>query len=347
MKVGYNIVKLWLRTGLFFYYTRIKVVGRENIPKNKPIMLLANHQNALMDPLMIAMNCGVKPYFLARSDLFKNPLVSKFLHYLQMIPIYRFRDGRDTLKNNPAIFKKCGDLLVQGETVMLFPEGNHGILRRVRWPMRKGFVRMIFCALEKEPNLDIRVLPVGLNYLEAEGFPDSVSMYIGKDFAVQDYYDPNDLTQSEIKLKNEIYKRLKVLTTHIQDEETYDNVLVQLNNQKVDYLKPNVVNRIIQGIDPNVVSTPNKGKTRWFSGFINIIFTLINFPVILPWNKKVKSIGMDIEFRTTLRFMLSMILFPMYYLVLYLVFSYTLGQEIALTIFLTHLLFNLIYVKLR
>ena len=347
MKVGYNIVKLWLRTGLFFYYTRMKVVGRENIPKNKPIMLLANHQNALMDPLMIAINCGVNPFFLARSDLFKNPLVSKFLHYLQMIPIYRFRDGRDTLKNNPAIFKKCGDLLVQGETVMLFPEGNHGILRRVRWPMRKGFVRMIFCALEKEPDLDIRILPVGLNYLKAEGFPDSVSMYIGKDFAVQDYYDPNDLTESEIKLKDEIYKRLKVLTTHIPDEETYDNVLAQLKNQKVDYLKPKAVNKIIQGIDPNVASTPINSKTRWFSGLIKIIFTLINFPVILLWNKKVKSIGMDIEFRTTLRFMLSMILFPIYYLLLYLVFGYTLGQEIALTMFLAHILFNFIYVKLR
>jgi 1-acyl-sn-glycerol-3-phosphate acyltransferase len=347
MKVGYNIVKLWLRTGLFFYYTKIKVVGKENIPKNKPIMLLANHQNALMDPLMIAMNCGVKPFFLARSDLFKNPLVSKFLHYLQMMPIYRFRDGRDTLKNNPAIFKKCGDLLVHGETVMLFPEGNHGILRRVRWPMRKGFVRMIFCALEKEPDLDIRILPVGLNYLEAEGFPDSVSMFIGKDFAVQDYYDPNDLTESEIKLKDEIYKRLKVLTTHIPDEETYDNVLVQLKNQKVDYLKPKAVNKTIQDIDPNVATTPIKGKTLWFSGLIKIIFTLINFPVLLLWNKRVKSIGMDIEFRTTLRFMLSMILFPIYYLLLYLVFGYTLGQEVAITMILAHILFNLIYVKLR
>ena len=347
MKIGYNIVKLWLRTGLFFYYTRMKVVGRENIPENKPIMLLANHQNALMDPLMIAMNCGVKPFFLARSDLFKNPLVSKFLHYLQMMPIYRFRDGRDTLRNNPAIFKKCGDLLVQGETVMLFPEGNHGILRRVRWPMRKGFVRMIFCALEKEPDLDIRILPVGLNYLEAEGFPDSVSMYIGKDFAVQEYYDANDLTESEIKLKDEIYKRLKVLTTHIPDEETYDNVLATLNNQKVDYLIPKVVNRIIQGIDPNVLVTPNKGKAHWLSGLIKVIFTLINFPVLLLWNKRLKSIGMDIEFRTTLRFMLSIILFPIYYLLLYGIFRYTLGQELALTILLAHILFNLIYVKLR
>ncbi|NNK74839.1 MAG: glycerol acyltransferase [Maribacter sp.] len=347
MKIGYNIVKLWIRTGLFFYYTRMKVVGKENIPKKKPIMILANHQNALMDPLMIAINSGVKPHFLARSDLFKNQLASKFLHYLQMIPIYRFRDGRDTLKNNPAIFKKCGDLLVQGETVMLFPEGNHGIQRRVRWPMRKGFVRMIFAALDTDPNLDIRILPVGLNYLEAEGFPDSVSMYIGKDFAVQDYYDSSDLTKTESSLKNEIYDRLKALTTHIPDEETYDNVLIQLNNKKVDYLEPDLVNSVIQGIDPNMPSTPKKRKTPWYSVLNKTIFTLINFPVLLLWNKKVKSIGMDIEFRTTLRFLLGLVLFPIYYLALYLIFRYTLGQEIAITIFLAHILFNFIYVKVR
>ncbi|EAR00210.1 lysophospholipid acyltransferase family protein [Maribacter sp. HTCC2170] len=347
MKIGYNIVKLWLRTGLFFYYTKMEVVGRENIPKGKPIMLLANHQNALMDPLMIAMNCGMNPYFLARSDLFKKPLVSKFLHYLQMMPIYRFRDGVDTLKNNPAIFKKCGDLLVNGETVMLFPEGNHGILRRVRWPMRKGFVKMIFCALEKEPNLDIRILPVGLNYLKAEGFPDSVSMHIGKDFAVQDCFDPDDLVATEAKLKDEIYDRLQKVTTHISDEKTYENVLTQLKNQKVDYLNPNSVNGIISGIDPNIKVTPIKRNTNWISGFMKILFSIINFPILLLWNKRIKSIPLDIEFRTTLRFMMSLILFPVYYLLLYLLLRYTLGQEIALTIISAQVLFNLLYVKLK
>lgn len=347
MKIGYHFVKLWIRTGLFFYYTKMKVVGKGNIPKNKPIMILANHQNALMDALMIAVNCGVKPHFLARSDLFKNPLIGKFLQSLQMIPIYRFRDGRDTLKNNPAIFKQCGDLLVQGETVMLFPEGNHGIQRRVRWPMRKGFVKMIFAALDTDPKLDIRILPVGLNYMEAEGFPDSVSMHIGKDFAVQDYYDPSDLIKTESQLKDEIYKRLKELTTHIEDEETYDNVLVQLNNREVDFLKPDVVNRVIQDIDPNTPTIPLKRNIPWFSVLFKTIFTLINFPILLLWSKKVKAIGLDIEFTATLRFLLGLILFPIYYAALYLIFRYTLGQEIALILFLAHLLFNFIYVKLR
>lgn len=347
MKIGYKVVKLWLRTGLFFYFTKIEVHGRAHIPKNKPIMLLANHQNALMDPLMIAMNCGMDPYFLARSDLFKKPLVSRFLTYLQMIPIYRFRDGVDTLKNNPAIFKKCGALLRQGETVMLFPEGNHGILRRVRLPMRKGFARMIFSALENEPDLDIRILPVGLNYKNAAKFPDSASMHIGEDFRVQDFYDPNDLKLSESKLKDEVFKRLRSLTTHIDDETTYDNVLSQLENKKMDFLQPKKINALIDTLDTSHKIDTGPRKPALLKKTAKFLFKIINFPVLLLWNKRVKFSAKDIEFRATLRFMMSILMFPLFYLLEFLILGYAIGQNFAFTFLLAHILFNLAYVKLR
>ncbi len=347
MKIGYNILKFYIRTGLFFYYKKIKVIGRENIPKDKPIILLANHQNALMDALMIVMNVRVAPYFLARSDLFKNRQVSTFLHYLQMIPIYRFRDGRDTLKNNPAIFQKCGELLAQHKTIMLFPEGNHGIQRRVRWPMRKGFVQMIYSALEKNPDLDVRIVPVGLNYFKAEGFPDSVSLHIGRDFAVQDFYNPKNLGATETLLKDEVYTRLKLLTTHIPKEMDYDNTLVQLTNQNVDYLNPSTVNRAIQEIDSTLLKTSIQEKTHWFSILKKWIFIMINFPIILLWRNFVKPMDLDIEFRTTLRFAVGLILFPLYYLIVFMVFAYLLGQGWALVILLAHLLLNFLFVKLR
>ncbi|MCK5440874.1 MAG: 1-acyl-sn-glycerol-3-phosphate acyltransferase [Maribacter sp.] len=347
MKISYTIIKLWLRTGLFFYYREIRVIGKDNIPKDKPIMLLANHQNALIDPLVIATSCGLKPYFLARSDLFKNTVVSKLLNYLQMMPIYRLRDGIGTLKNNPAIFKKCGELLVKGKTVMLFPEGNHGIQRRVRLPMRKGFTKMIFSALEERPNLDIRILPVGLNYGKAESFPDSVALCIGKDFAVQDYYDPADLKGSEAILKEVVFKNLKKLTTHIHDENTYDNVLTQLNNLKVDYLKPKKVNRIIKDIDPNFAAETEKIKTPWPWQLVRILFVIINFPMIVLWRKVLKPQITDLEFMATLRFLLSLVIFPVFYLSVYLLTRLALGQEIALTVFLTYIVFNLVYVKLN
>ncbi len=347
MKIGYYIFKLWLRTGLFFYYREIKVIGKDNIPKGKPIMLLANHQNALIDPLIIATSSGLKPYFLARSDLFKNGVVSRLLNYLQMMPIYRLRDGIGTLKNNPSIFKKCGELLVKEKTVMLFPEGDHGIQRRVRLPMRKGFTKMIFSALGQKPDLDIRILPVGLNYRKAESFPDSVALYIGEDFAVQDYYDPADLKESEAKLKEVVFNNIKKLTTHIHDENTYDNVLAQLNNLKVDYLKPQRVNRIIKDIDPNFAAETEKIKTPWPSQMARILFVIINFPMIVLWRKVLKPLITDLEFMATLRFLLSLIIFPVFYLLVYLMTRLALGQEIALTVFLTYIVFNFVYVKLN
>ena len=345
MKIGYEILKIWVRLGLFFYYGKIEVIGRENIPKDKPIMLLANHQNALMDALLIVMKFDRKPYFLARADLFKRPWASRFLHYLQMIPIYRFRDGMRTLKKNPAIFEKCGELLGKGETVMLFPEGNHGIQKRVRWPMRKGFVKMIFEALDQKPDLDIQIVPLGLNYRQAEGFPDSVSLYIGKSLAVKDYYDPHDLEATANQLKQLVFDKLTQLTTHIPNEETYSNVLTQLQKRGVDFLRPEQVNGIIGSIDEDlVIPEPNKEKSI-VGKVVGILFKMLNFPMLLLWNKALKPLVEDIEFWATLRFGLGLLVFPFYYLLLFLLVYGTMGQEVAIAFSLTHILFNLVYVK--
>lgn len=346
MRIGYRILKLYIRTSLFFYFKKIKVEGLRNIPKDKPIILLANHQNALMDALIIVMNVKEAPYFLARSDVFKKPWVSRFLHYLRMIPIYRFRDGRETLKNNPAIFDKCGKLLSQGKTLMLFPEGNHGLHRRVRWPMRKGFVKMIFSALEKNPDLDIRIVPVGLNYLKAQGFPDSVALHIGKDLAVQGFYDPKDLTRTESQLKKEVYDRLKQLTTHIPEGEDYNSVIEALDGQGVDYLDPITVNGKIKEIGAPIQKGTKQKENRVFAKGMKFIFTMVNFPVLLIWYTFVKPLKMDVEFRATLRFALGIVLFPIYYTLLFVLLAYLFGVGLAFLVFLGHLLFNLLYVKL-
>ena len=68
--------------------------------------------------------------------------------------------------------------------------------------------------------------------------------------------------------------------------------------------------------------------------------------MILLWNKVVKPIGTEIEFRATLRFMMGLMLFPLFYVLLYVILVYIFGQEIALIVLIGHILFNLAYVKL-
>jgi 1-acyl-sn-glycerol-3-phosphate acyltransferase len=70
--------------------------------------------------------------------VFKKPLVAKILDSLQMLPVYRIRDGWGNLTNNTAVFERCSKLLKTGECIVIFPEGNHNLKRTVR-PLSKRF----------------------------------------------------------------------------------------------------------------------------------------------------------------------------------------------------------------
>src|SRR5690606_5992673 len=100
------------------------------------------------------------------------------LHSVNMLPVYRVRDGWSTISKNNYIFKTCTEKLKQNQTVSLFPEGNHHINRTVR-PLSKGFTRIIFETLNSYPNLDLQVVPIGLNYLEGTTYGDSVALHYG------------------------------------------------------------------------------------------------------------------------------------------------------------------------
>ena len=47
-KIWYLFVKLYMRVGFAFYFKKILISGKNNIPKNKAILFVANHQNCLL-----------------------------------------------------------------------------------------------------------------------------------------------------------------------------------------------------------------------------------------------------------------------------------------------------------
>ncbi len=92
--------------------------------------------------------------------MFKKELIRKLLMSLQMLPVYRVRDGWNNITNNTTIFNTCTELLNKNQAIVMFPEGNHNLARRVR-PLSKGFTRIVFDSIEKHPNLDLQIVPVG------------------------------------------------------------------------------------------------------------------------------------------------------------------------------------------
>ena len=341
-KLWLHSVRTYLRIGMFFYFKKVDVVGVENVPKNKAVLLLANHQNALLDALLIATKCGRFSYFLTRAAVFKKTMVSKLLKSLQMLPVYRIRDGWSNLTNNNAIFEMCTEVLNKNEAVVIFPEGSHNLARRVR-PLSKGFTRIVYDTLDKYPDLDIQLVPVGLNFVNAVGFPDSAAMYFGESISAQSFVS-EDRNESVMNLKECIKAELSELTTNIPEDE-YDKILEKLDTINVNFLKPKEVNDCIQSNFETCV-TQQKNRSNPIRSFFKLLLIINIFVPYLIWKYLVKPKVEEPEFISTFRFAVALTLVPVYLITSIIIITFVSSLTIGLTYFASVLLIALMAVKL-
>ncbi len=83
-----------------FYYPNIEISGADRLPANGPLLLAANHQNSLMDPVMVGIVARRPVRFLAKAPLFQIPLFGNILHALGMLPAYRRADDPTQTRRN-------------------------------------------------------------------------------------------------------------------------------------------------------------------------------------------------------------------------------------------------------
>ena len=100
----------------FRFLFRIQVEGRENIPRRGRLLFAANHVSAY-DPFVIGSLVPRALYFLAKKELFRNPVFAAVLRFLHAIPLDRREVAHNTIR-------RVNELLAKGEAVLLFPEGT-------------------------------------------------------------------------------------------------------------------------------------------------------------------------------------------------------------------------------
>ena len=340
----YGLIKKTVRLAFHCYYKKIKMVDMHKVPRDRAVLFLPNHQNTLMDPLLIAAFSNRKPYFLTRSDVFVNPVLNRFFEFLRMIPIYRIRDGRRAVPKNEAIFESCARKLANNNALLIFPEGNHHIRKFVR-PLSKGFTRILRAALDKDPGLDIALVPVGINYQASEEFPDRTTFLFDDPVSLGKITADMDWNSAIPVMKEEIYSRLTQLTTHIEPEEHYAAILSYLRARDTDFTNPVLANQLVQAYKPD--TAPQKGKSgNLLHRLTDGIFFLVNLPVLLPWRGLIKKRIEEIEFLSTYRFAYALGVYPLYYAALFALFS-NLGTAMGILAPVMVFLHNLAYVKLR
>jgi 1-acyl-sn-glycerol-3-phosphate acyltransferase len=92
-------------------------------PRTGPVLLLANHPNYLLDPVMVTAAAGRPVRFLAKSTLFENPRVAWFVKACGAIPVYRRVDDPAAVGRNVDAFEAVHVALSRGVSVGVFPEG--------------------------------------------------------------------------------------------------------------------------------------------------------------------------------------------------------------------------------
>lgn len=308
----YNIVRFYIRIGLFFLHKRISVYGKENIPKKGAVLFIGNHQNALIDAILIPTTTNRNIYFLSRASAFKNKLARFFLNSLHMIPIYRIRDGINTIEKNVQVFEQCHEILNNKEAIEIFAEGEHHLSRKII-PLKKGFARIILGTLQKYPDLEIQIVPIGFNYDSLIGFPSSVSIYYGEPILANNFINVENPDLRFSKIIKEVSSAMKKLTLHIEEIENYDEIITKLEKHQIDYTNPIEANKLYKNIDKLTdKSTIKKRKINWFIP-IHIVTKLNSLIPIFIW-KYLKSLIKDIIFMNTFRFAVIATLFPLFYL---------------------------------
>jgi len=334
-------MRAYLGLGLFFYFRRIHIIHLNNIPKDKPVLILPNHQNALLDALIIAVKVNRISYFLTRASAFHSPVIAKILKSFRMLPVYRIRDGIQTIKRNNKVFETCSELLNQNHSLVIFPEGNHNLKRTVR-PLSKGFTRIVFDTLDKYPDLDLQLVPVGFNYKNPECFVDEVSVYIGEPIKAKDY-NGFEKNEAVLKLKADLHQSISKLTTHIPLHQ-YDEFLKRLKSYEADFLNPKLVNECLLNNFKNgrFEKGPQSSILRqWFK-----VLLIINLWLpYLVWKKSIEPKIKEVEFISTFRFTVVITLVPLYLLLLTMLLIGFFGWFIALTYLLIIITLALIVVK--
>lgn len=338
------MVKAYLKLGLFFYFRSIQVHGLKNIPEDRPLMLLSNHQNALLDALLIATRIPGTAYYLTRAGVFKSTLVASLLKGLNMLPIYRIRDGFSNLGRNKGLFDNVAEKLADRETVVIFPEGSHNLARRVR-PLSKGFTRIVFNTMDRYPDLDLQLLPVGVNYIKPKAFGDSAAIYFGEPIEARKYSmsDAKNLPTQTNRLKVTMQKAIGALTTDIP-EGNYEAILDRLNDLQVDYLNPVAVNQCIASDFKNC-ETSRSTKRTWLRSFFKLLLILcIPIPYLI-WKLYAQPKIKELEFTSTFRFAIAVTLVPIFMIIIGILLYQIIGLQAMLVYVVGTLCLSLLAVK--
>ena len=227
----YRIVKAYFRfasDGIF--YSRRYTVGADNIPPDgTPVLVAMNHQNAFNDALcLLFAKDDRKMHFIARADAFNiNPLFTAFLNWAGVLPAFRLQyQGEEALANNGETFRKTEQNLLDGRTVLIFPEAGH---QDKHWlgTFSYGYTRLAFEAAEQGNfQKEIFILPAANHYSAYTGLREQTMVQFGTPVSLQPYYElyKTHPRTAQREVNRQVREQIHSMMLDIRDLEHYADI---------------------------------------------------------------------------------------------------------------------------
>ncbi len=192
-------------------YYRLTISGAR-VPHTGPVLLVANHPNAMLDPMLVAGATRRAVRFLGKATLFADTWIGWLVRATGAIPVYRRADDPSAMGHNVGMFHAVQEALAQGSAVGIFPEGiTHGGSSLV--PLKTGAARIALAV----PGRPFPIVPIGLVFRQKEVFRSRAAVIVGEqvdwaDLAERGAEDPDAVRE----LTDRIDEALRRVTVNLE-----------------------------------------------------------------------------------------------------------------------------------
>ena len=270
---GYSILLPYVNYHTRRAYRRFEVHGKEQLPKGCATIFGVNHSNTLMDALVLLASDNMKKVFIARGDIFKNPIVAKILTFMRILPIFRIRNGVAAVRSNDESLNKAVDVIHDRVDLYLFPEGTHRTKHSLM-RMGKGLFHIAVDANKQFGDQQpVYIIPTAIEYGDYFRYRSTAMVNFGEPINVTEFLRNTNEENEAVtinQLKDKLTEEISKLFTFIPDDEDYDAIweIVKMKNEK------RAGGLYING--PGGITTPSEVSTDLFSRN-HIGFTRVNF----------------------------------------------------------------------
>lgn len=217
----YLLVKLLTHFTIWLTCKRFTVYNKAVTTIETPLVLGCNHPNSFLDAILVGALMKKRVHFLTRGDVFKNKFAIAVMKSVNMIPIYRIRDGKENLSKNDLTFELCREVIKNGEDVLIFVEGFCNYQTTLQTPLKKGAPRLMVQGWKD--GVDVQLLPVWLRYNSFSAFPKTVEINFGTAFGKNSINSNEEDALAMQSINKETERQLLQLSTVHPSKQTTSN----------------------------------------------------------------------------------------------------------------------------